>query len=112
MDREFYLTLDDTLDNLGKSMLGLSVGCARCHDHKFDPIPTKDYYALSGIFQSTNYAFAGMEHHQYPKNYTPLDPKGTETYKETEKKFVELSEKATKLAMETNKNDASVENKL
>jgi len=88
MDREFYLTLDDTLDNLGKSMLGLSVGCARCHDHKFDPIPTKDYYALSGIFQSTNYAFAGMEHHQYPKNYTPLDPKGTETYKETEKKFV------------------------
>ena len=32
---------------------GLTVGCARCHDHKFDPIPTADYYSLAGIFKST-----------------------------------------------------------
>ena len=55
-DGEFYLTIDDTIENLGKAVLGLSTGCARCHDHKFDPIPTKDYYALAGIFKSTKYA--------------------------------------------------------
>jgi len=64
-DGEFYLTIDDTIENLGKAVLGLSTGCARCHDHKFDPIPTKDYYALTGIFKSTKYPWAGLEHHQY-----------------------------------------------
>ena len=43
----------DQLDVIGKGLLGLSIGCARCHDHKFDPIPTRDYYALAGIFTST-----------------------------------------------------------
>jgi hypothetical protein len=62
---EFYLTIDDTIENLGKAVLGLTTGCARCHDHKFDAIPTKDYYALAGIFKSTKYAWAGLEHHQY-----------------------------------------------
>ena len=56
-----YLTIDDTIDNLGKTFLGLSVACARCHDHKYDPIPSKDYYALYGIFDSTRYPFAGSE---------------------------------------------------
>jgi hypothetical protein len=45
--------IDEQLDTIGKSMLGMTVGCARCHDHKFDPIPTADYYALAGIFKST-----------------------------------------------------------
>ena len=65
--KEMYLTIDDTIDNLGKGVLGLSVGCARCHDHKFDPIPNKDYYALFGIFQSTRYAHPGTE--IYPHTY-------------------------------------------
>jgi hypothetical protein len=56
-----YLTIDDTLDNLGKTFLGLSVACARCHDHKYDPIPSADYYALYGILDSTRYPFAGSE---------------------------------------------------
>jgi len=43
----------DQLDAVGRGLLGLSIGCARCHDHKFDPIPTRDYYALAGIFAST-----------------------------------------------------------
>lgn len=45
--------VDEQIDTLGKSFLGLTIGCARCHDHKFDPIPTADYYALAGIFRST-----------------------------------------------------------
>ncbi len=44
---------DEQLDTIGKSILGLTLGCARCHDHKFDPIPTRDYYSLLGIFTST-----------------------------------------------------------
>ncbi|MGH9632399.1 MAG: DUF1549 domain-containing protein, partial [Bryobacteraceae bacterium] len=44
---------EDRPDVTGKAFLGLTVGCAQCHDHKFDPIPTKDYYALLGVFRST-----------------------------------------------------------
>jgi hypothetical protein len=44
---------DEQLDTVGRVFLGMTVGCARCHDHKFDPIPMTDYYALAGIFRST-----------------------------------------------------------
>ena len=43
---------DERVDAVGRGLLGLSVGCARCHDHKFDPILSKDYYALAGVFAS------------------------------------------------------------
>jgi len=46
-------TLNDRVDTVTRSFLALTVACARCHDHKFDPIPTADYYSLSGIFQNT-----------------------------------------------------------
>ncbi len=46
--------VDEQLDTMGKAMLGMTIGCARCHDHKFDPIPTRDYYALAGILKSTH----------------------------------------------------------
>jgi len=45
-------TIDERIDTLTKATLGLTVACARCHDHKFDPIPTADYYSLHGIFAS------------------------------------------------------------
>jgi hypothetical protein len=45
--------VDEQIDTVGRAMLGMTIGCARCHDHKFDPIPTRDYYALAGIFRST-----------------------------------------------------------
>lgn len=48
--------VDNMLDVFGKAFLGLTLGCARCHDHKFDPISQKDYYALAGYIQSTSYA--------------------------------------------------------
>ncbi|MEZ6089256.1 MAG: PSD1 and planctomycete cytochrome C domain-containing protein [Pirellulaceae bacterium] len=46
--------IDEQLDTIGKSLLGMTLGCARCHDHKFDPIPQADYYALAGILGSTS----------------------------------------------------------
>ncbi|MGC3970739.1 MAG: DUF1553 domain-containing protein [Pirellulales bacterium] len=45
---------DEQIDTIGKGLLGMTLGCARCHDHKFDPIPTADYYAMAGILRSTS----------------------------------------------------------
>src|SRR6185436_4625516 len=45
--------IDEQLDTIGKAFMGMTLGCARCHDHKFDPIAQEDYYALAGIFRST-----------------------------------------------------------
>jgi len=46
-------TVDEQVDTLGRAFLGLTMGCARCHDHKFDPVSQQDYYAVAGIFRST-----------------------------------------------------------
>jgi hypothetical protein len=46
--------VDEQIDTVSRAVLGLTVSCARCHDHKFDPIPVTDYYALAGIFRSTD----------------------------------------------------------
>jgi len=45
----------DRVDVVSRGFLGLTVGCARCHDHKYDPIPTADYYSLAGVFLNTSY---------------------------------------------------------
>ncbi len=52
--------LDDKVDTLMRGFLGLTVACARCHDHKFDPIPTKDYYSLAGIYSGTKLSDAPL----------------------------------------------------
>lgn len=88
---EFYLTLDDTVDNLGKAVLGLSLGCARCHDHKYDPVPTRDYYALYGIFKSSRYTFPGVEVVPNPRDYIPLGAADeVQRWKEYEKQLNDL----------------------
>ena len=56
--------IDDRIDLIGKSTMALTLACARCHDHKFDPIPTKDYYSLHGVFNSCS----------EPKEGPPLEP--------------------------------------
>ena len=63
------LFLDDVTHNVGATYLGLTVGCARCHDHKFDPIPTKDYYSLQSVyapvqFENRKVAFLPVENTQ------------------------------------------------
>jgi hypothetical protein len=73
-NNENNLTVDDTIDNVGKAFLGLSVSCARCHNHKFDPIPNSDYYAIYGIFSSTRYAFPGTELFRHTNDFVPLGP--------------------------------------
>ena len=53
--------VDEQIDVVSKTAMGLTIACARCHDHKFDPISTKDYYALAGIFRSTQ-TMANTDH--------------------------------------------------
>jgi hypothetical protein len=79
IDKDMHLTHEDVIDNLGKNFLGLSLGCARCHDHKYDPVGSDDYYALVGIFESTRFAFPGCEPKGQPRDLVPLiDPKEAE----------------------------------
>jgi len=66
----------DRIDVVSRGFLGLTVGCARCHDHKYDPIPTKDYYAMAGVFASTTY-----------KEYPQVPQSVVEQYTELEKKL-------------------------
>ena len=58
---DMHLIIEDTLSTLGPAIMGLSIRCARCHDHKFDPLTMEDYYGLYGFFASTQYPFAGAE---------------------------------------------------
>jgi hypothetical protein len=67
-----HLTIEDTIDNVGRAFLGLTVSCARCHDHKFDPITAADYYALYGTFHSTRYPWPGIELDQKQRDLVPL----------------------------------------
>jgi len=66
--REFHADLlDEQIDTTTRAFLGLTVACARCHDHKYDAIPTTDYYALAGIFNSTKTfwgTIAGFQNHR------------------------------------------------
>ena len=62
--------VDEQLDTTTQAVLGLTVACARCHDHKYDPIPTDDYYRLAGIFYSTK-TFYGTA--RVAQNHRPSD---------------------------------------
>jgi hypothetical protein len=72
IDKDMYLTYEDVIDNMGKSFLGMTLGCARCHDHKYDPVSAMDYYALYGIFESTKFSFPGCEPKGQPRDLVPL----------------------------------------
>ncbi|MEZ6133233.1 MAG: PSD1 and planctomycete cytochrome C domain-containing protein [Planctomycetaceae bacterium] len=71
-DYPWHLTIEDTIDNLGRTFLGLSLGCTRCHDHKFDPFTTRDYYGLYGIFSSTRYPWPGIELDKKQREFVAL----------------------------------------
>jgi hypothetical protein len=56
--------LDEMVNNIGQTFLGLSVGCARCHDHKFDPISAKDYYSMQAIVAGVEYQDRELQTHE------------------------------------------------
>lgn len=68
----WYLTYEDQIDNLGRAFLGVTMGCCRCHDHKFDPLTQADYYALYGFFSSTRYPRPGIELDKVQRDFVPL----------------------------------------
>ncbi len=74
----WHLTLEDTIDTVGQAFLGMTLRCARCHDHKFDPVTMRDYYGLYGIFDSTQFPWAGGEEFEsmkFPRrHFVPLLP--------------------------------------
>lgn len=88
-DGAMHLTIEDTLDTIGKGFMGYSFSCARCHDHKFDPISSRDYYAMYGIFSSTRYPFPGSENKPRQRDLVPLV-----TEEEHERSLIPLREKA------------------
>ncbi len=70
-----YDVVDEQIDVTSKAFLGLTLACARCHDHKFDPLLTSDYYAMAGMFASTkNFRDLGRPGAVSYLHYTPLDP--------------------------------------
>jgi len=71
---DMHLVIEDTISTLGQSVLGLTLRCARCHDHKYDPTTSEDYYALYGFFQSVVYPHAGSEEDHKPSEFIPLLP--------------------------------------
>ncbi|QDU28365.1 Planctomycete cytochrome C [Anatilimnocola aggregata] len=79
----------DQIDAIGRGILGLSVACARCHDHKFDPIPTRDYYALAGIFTSTETMWGTAAHEGLTAPATDLHVLQTAPHTPPPKDFVE-----------------------
>jgi hypothetical protein len=70
-----WQVINDQIDVTSRGFLGLTVGCAQCHDHKFDPIPQKDYHALAGIFASTEtlYGTVGGRGNRRPTSLLSLD---------------------------------------
>ncbi|MBI3416836.1 MAG: DUF1553 domain-containing protein [Verrucomicrobia bacterium] len=56
-----HLTIEDAIETTGRTFLGMTFRCARCHDHKYDPVAKEDYYSLYGVFASTRFPYAGSE---------------------------------------------------
>jgi hypothetical protein len=81
--------VDEQLDVIGKAFLGQTIGCARCHDHKFDPIPMKDYYALAGILRNSK----TLEHSNVSKWLEvplPVEPSQESGFKKVEQQLASL----------------------
>ena len=94
-----YDVYDEQVDVTTKAFLGLTVSCARCHDHKFDPILTKDYYAMIGMFASTR-SFTNPESHVSVVLEKPLVPKEEfERYK-TARQEHQAKERRVRIAIE------------
>jgi mono/diheme cytochrome c family protein len=86
--------VSDAVDNVGHAFLATTVACARCHDHKFDPIPTADYYGIYGVLASTHFATTGTEEVRYQRGLIYRDPKAVESqeYKDFEEQLKPIAD--------------------
>ena len=94
----FYDIVDEQIDVTSRAFMGLTIACARCHDHKFDPISTKDYYSLASIFASTKQLnkLEGISSQLY---FAPLVPSDVEErYEEHQKKIAAKKEAIDELS--------------
>jgi mono/diheme cytochrome c family protein/exonuclease VII small subunit len=87
---------DDRIDTLSRGLLGLTVACARCHDHKFDPISTHDYYALAGVVASTDYFEAPLAPADVVRRYDEAAAKLKEAEQKLKKAEQKLKEAKSK----------------
>ncbi len=118
---EFQMdVVDDQINTVFRATLAMTVACARCHDHKFDPIPTKDYYALAGIFLSTEpqYGTIKQKYSNTPTDLLPLGPNGASLHaaaEEHQKKLTavekELTDKKAELKKATDAEKKATEAK-
>jgi len=103
--RQFQADLiDEQIDVTSRVFMGVSVACARCHDHKFDPIPQTDYYALAGIFQSTETFYGGVrsQRNRQPSNLIilPTDDPNPSDKAMTKLEIAELKQRRDELEKE------------
>jgi hypothetical protein len=88
--------VDEQLDTIGRAVLAQTIACARCHDHKFDPIPTKDYYALAGILRNTK-TLTHANVSQWLSVPLPADPEREKELKAHESALAALQEQVAAL---------------
>ena len=113
--RQFELDVaDEQIDVISQAFLGLTVACARCHDHKYDPIPTRDYYSLAGILRSSETSFGTIRlpQNQHPSTLIRLpadlyasvaaDKLSTDQRKEIEKQIEDAKSERDKMLREGN----------
>ncbi|MDC0262303.1 DUF1553 domain-containing protein [Planctomycetaceae bacterium] len=97
--------VDEQITTLGKAFLGMTIGCARCHDHKFDPIPTTDYYALAGIFRSTKSLGTGNVTNWITREM-PVDPEQEQALAAHRKQLDSLNQKIANVDAELKRHGA------
>lgn len=101
---EFRMDIvDDQINTVCRSTMALTVSCARCHDHKFDPIPTADYYSLAGIFLSTEplYGTIKQKYSNTPTDLIPIGEDAQSLHAAAEAHAKKLQEQETKLTAQT-----------
>lgn len=109
--RQFYMDIaDEQIDTMSQAILGVTIACARCHDHKFDPIPQREYYAMAGIFTSTDtrYGTFSFQQNRHATDLIELPVNSGEPVLTKSISPAELAKKESLLAELKEKRDAIV----
>lgn len=98
--------IDEQLDTIGRALLGQTLGCARCHDHKFDPIPTSDYYAMAGILHGS----VGLDHanvSRWIENPLPLPPEEQQQFDQWASELAQITKEITEINQQLKEGDSA-----